>query len=266
MSSTGTKAAAGVAAAAAAVLGGKELIQATHIAPQVVHSVPAIEAAVVKGELALEAALSGRSASNLRPTVGSSPPVGSGTLANTITSKLGDAKLDPNQNVGGFGKAVGGQADPVLNTEGFAARSGITLNYNDFRPRAASYFYAAEPRIANELSGLTPPLTKMLVEDIVKKTLAAIAEDAAKNSDAKAAFDVLSGKLTVGYATTIGGVKITAREFDVYKVATRVTVGVLACNALANANFKNCIDAAVKLAMDNALKDFKTAQAQAIAE
>jgi hypothetical protein len=45
-----------------------------------------------------------------------------------------------------------------------------------------------------------------------------------------------------------------------------LTGGVLACNALAAVSFKNCIDAAVKVAMDSALKDFKTRQTTLSAE
>ena len=44
------------------------------------------------------------------------------------------------------------------------------------------------------------------------------------------------------------------------KVATTVTSGVLTCNTLADGSLKNCIDAAVKLAMDIVLKDFNIRQ------
>lgn len=250
MSNTGTKAAIG-AAAAAAILGGKEL---AHMAPQfAAHSGPALEVVAAKGGLAFEAA-GGGSTNTLR----SSSDI-SGTLGSTFRAgRIADAGFDPNQRLGNLGREGTETLNTTSQSQLVAKQPIVTFNNGDYSKSAiSSYFSTAEPKLVDDLTALKPPLSKSVVEDIVKRDLARVAEAASTTAGSNVSFEVLTGKLKVDASRTIGGIKITGGDINLYVVGGAITGGVLACNALADVKFKSCVDSAIKAAMAKALGDFK---------
>jgi hypothetical protein len=266
MSNVGTKAAIG-AAAAAVVLGGKEL---AHMAPQMaMHSGPALEIAASKSGLAFEAA--GGSTNSLRSgsnnairstssgTFSSSGDI-SGSLGSTLhVGRVADAKLDPNQRLGDFGTPQGaGTLNTTSQSDVLGARPVIACGNSDFgKSTFSSYFSTAEPKLADDLTVLKPPLSRNVVENIVKRDLASTAQAASTTAGSNLSFEVLTGKLKVETSRTIGGMKITGGEINLYVVGGAITGSVLACNALADLKFRNCIEAAIRTAMAKAVGDLK---------
>ncbi len=136
-----------------------------------------------------------------------------------------------------------------------SSRPVIIFNHQDFnRSGVSSYFSIAEPKLANDLAALKPPLSKAIVERIVRADMETVAQDAVKKPGSKTTFEVLTGKLKIEASRTIGGINVTGGELNVYGVAGTITGSVMTCNALADASFKNCVDAAVKTAMSSFLK------------
>lgn len=263
MSNGGTKAAIGVAAAAA-VFGGKELL---HVAPQVVsHTAPLVEIVAGKGVL-IEAAGGGAgglrtsdklAASGYSGITSSSPFDTSGSLGTTMRfGKIAGAEVNPNRRADIFATREGGRVDSAPQIS--PSRPLVVLNNGDLNSSGvASYFSMAEPKLSNDISVLGPPLSSAAVEIIVKRDLKNVAESAAKTSDSKVTFEALSGKLKIDSSITIGGIKIAGGEVNVYAVAGAITGGVMACNALVDASFKNCVDSAIKTTMNNFLKESKS--------
>jgi hypothetical protein len=263
MSSNGSKAAVGVvgAAAAAAVFAGKEL---AHVAPQVaVHSGPAFEMAA-KGGLAYEAARGGMESgprSSISSATKSATAPGSFSSSGDISGSLGqtlrlghiaDAKLDADQQLGTFGGPGTGRQDTISKPDGLTSRPLIGYNVDSTRSTLQSYFSSAEPKLFADLTALTPPLSKKVVAETVRKDLVAAA-----TSTSNVSFEVLTGKLKVKSSRTIGGLEVTGGEINLYIVGGAITGGVLTCNALAKASFKSCVDSAIRTAMANALKDLR---------
>ena len=275
MSNTGAKVALG-AAATAAVFGAKEF---AHVAPQIAsHSAPFVEVAVGKG-LATEATggLNGGTKA-LRPSdvsasfstsaTSSSRFDPSGSLGTTMKlGKIADALANPNQQFDIFAPRETGKLGPATDVRVSSSQPVVILNNGDLnRSGISSYFSTAEPKLVDDISSLKPPLSKDAVERLVKRDLVKVAESVAKSSDSPASFEVLSGKLKIDSSTTVGGIKIKGGEVNVYAVTGVIAGGVMTCNALVDANFKSCVDAAVKAAVNNFLKNPKATGASVNAD
>ncbi|MDA9468756.1 hypothetical protein [Bradyrhizobium sp. CCBAU 53415] len=143
-----------------------------------------------------------------------------------------------------------------------ATRPVATYAEGDPRSVVGRYIASAEPKLIGDLASLSPPLSKATIEIIIKNDLATTAQNLAKAPDANVSFDVLSGKLKVNTARVVGGVKVSGGEINIYVVGSGVTAAVLACNAVSEVTFKNCIDAGIKKAMAKVFDDIRPATAR----
>lgn len=257
--SNGGKTVAIGAAAAAAVLGGKELLIGAKFAAVTTTHVAEISASKIAVVTEGVGANVGGSANGMRSGAksldfGSTPQMNfdtSGSLANSMRiGKLADAKANQPKSFSPF------QDEEKLAPPIVTSRPAVIFNNQDFSVSGvSSYFSNAQPKLSYDLASLKPPLSKATVEKIVEQDLKDTAENAAKNPNSKATFEVLSGKLKIESSTTISGLKIAGGEVNVYAVAGTITGGVMACNALTDASFKTCVDAAIKTAVSSFVKD-----------
>lgn len=263
---SGGKAAAVGAVAATAVIGGKGMLE---VAPTLfTQSAHVAEISVSKATIVAEGAGFGDGLNGIRsgynkltPSINSGlgkvPPRfdASGPLSTTFrVGRLADADVNPSAP---FNNSVA----PV------APRPFIVLNNQDLNlSGVSSYFSVAQPKLTYDITALTPPLSRAAVEGVVQADLKYIAAKSTENSDAKVTFEVVSGKLTIGSSTTLGGIKITGGEINVYAVSTAVSGAVMTCNAMSDATFKNCVDAAIKQAISSFVKESKLHDAARISD
>jgi hypothetical protein len=260
------------AAAAAAVIGGKELlVSAPKFAAHTTTHFTEISASKIGVVAEGVGGGFGNGANGIRSNSGklaTSEGFGtaqtnfdiSGSLATTMrVGKLAEAEANPFPSFDSSALLSNGEKfDAISKAPVVTSRPIVLFPNQDFNfSGVSSYFSNAQPKLANDLTALTPPLLKATVQGIVEADLKNVAENAAKNSDSKVTFEAFSGKLKIESSTTVAGMKVTGGEVNVYTVAGAITGGVMACNALTDATFKNCVDAAIKTAVSSFVKDSK---------
>lgn len=127
-------------------------------------------------------------------------------------------------------------------------------------PAAANFFSRVEPKMVNDLASLRRPLTFDHARSVAYNDLKSAAQQAEKEPAAKISFEVLSGKIKVDASQTIGGVKISGGEINLYKTSMAIGAAVIACNAVADSQFTDCIADVTKKALKKSLeKETETA-------
>lgn len=105
-----------------------------------------------------------------------------------------------------------------------------------------SYFDRAKGRIVDDLVAASKPVTRKAAEEIVVKDVVSAAEGA---TGPKVKFEVLTGKLKIDGSATISGVQFAAGDINLYKVATGVGIAIMACEEIAEGEFKRCLERSV---------------------
>ncbi len=252
----GAKIVVGAGVAAAVVGGGRLLSHSgsviSHTAPIISHSAPGlIHGEIAAGRVAEERAISSGAGGRIGRDAPSMPASGLHTTQIARMGHSNDSMFDNNAPLD-----VGKQADLA------ATRPIVIYPQGDPRVIVNRYVAIAEPKLVEDLTKLSPPVSKLAVESIVKNDLVTTAQNIAKAPDAKVSFDVLSGKLKVEASRVIAGVKVSGGEINVYVVGGGVTTAVMACNAVSDVTFKNCVDAAIRKAMSKAFDDIRPVTAR----
>jgi hypothetical protein len=168
------------------------------------------------------------------------------------------AKLQPLGKVGDRPNLTNGQISPP---KPLVVPGPLVHSYqNDTPSAAANFFSRVEPKMVDDLASLHRPLKFDYARSVVYNDLKSAAQQAEKEPAAKVSFEVLTGKIKIDASKTIAGVKISGGEINVYKTSMTIGAAVIACNAVADNRFKDCIADAAKKAIKKALeKETETA-------
>jgi hypothetical protein len=269
----GGKAAALGAVAAAAVFGAKGLLEATpKLATGTIHiaEISASKATILEGATSLSSGVHGISSGSekLAGPVQSQFDRSASLAATMHTGRLAESDANPYTTFNDSVRPRTDRPNAISKAPITPSRPIVFLGNQDLsRSGISSYFSIAEPKLENDLTKLTPPLSKANVESIVRGDLQNAADATKKDHpESKITFEYLSGKLTIGSSTTVSGVRITGGEVNVYNVSAAIAGGVMTCNALADASFKRCVDLAIKTALSSFVKEAKTHDAPLSAE
>ncbi len=120
--------------------------------------------------------------------------------------------------------------------------------YQNVAPSAAANFFSrVEPTMIDDLAARRP----LQLDDAisaVRRNLQSAAQQAEKEPAAKVSFEVLTGKLKIDASKTIAGVKVSGGEINLYTTSMTVGTAAVACNAVADKEFKSCVaDATTKI-------------------
>jgi hypothetical protein len=226
--------------------------------------ISSVESPTISG--AIGSKLSG---GNLLPSY---PPLGA--IKNAPTSAKAwlppvNAQSDPFAKLKPFPKAVD-RPNPVPNQisppRPIVVPNAILPPTQSISPSATADFLSrVQPKIVDHLISLRRPVSLDYANSIVRNDLVSAAQQAEKESAAKVSFEVLTGKIKIEASKTVGGVKISGGEINAYKVAGTIGAAVVACNAVADTHFKDCVADAAKKAIKNSLdgpKETETAGAK----
>jgi len=168
------------------------------------------------------------------------------------------ARLQPLGKVGDRPNLTNGQLSP---SRPLVVPAPLVQAYQNVTPPAAANFFSrVEPKMVNDLASLRRPLKFDYARSVAYNDLRSAAQQAEKEPAAKVSFEVLSGKIKIDASQTIAGVRISGGEINVYKTSMAIGAAVIACNAVADSQFKDCIADAAKKALKKSLeKETETA-------
>jgi hypothetical protein len=162
------------------------------------------------------------------------------------------ARLQPLGKVGDRPNLTNGQFSPP---RPLVVPAPLVQSHQNVAPPAAENFFSrVEPKIVGDLASLHRPLKFDYARSIAYNDLKSAAQRAEKEPAAKVSFEVLSGKIKIDASQTIAGVKVSGGEINVYKTSMAIGAAVIACNAVADSQFKDCIADAAKKALKKSLE------------
>jgi hypothetical protein len=262
--SIGGKAALTTGFAAAAIIAGKDLV---HEGPVLV------ESGVFKGAV-IGSAVTNAPNSTWRAAhsefseilTSKTPELGRAAMPDDVglAARLGSStfKYDVEESVT---ETFARQSRPLLDSPRIRLPS-YTWNKADQARRYSRFFDVAEPKIVDELSTLSPPITAQDAENIIKTQLATAIQQAKNGNDSEIAFEVLTGKLTIDSSKMVFGSKVSGGQVNIYKVTSVVAGSVAACTGEVVESFKPCVRKALAKATDEIAREFEVKDAEGAKE
>jgi hypothetical protein len=201
------------AAATAAIIGGKEIVEFAPVFYQTGHTIERV-----------------------------------GVEVGTSASRTSGIVLDNLANPSDFSA---GRKLLIERTEISTLPSRALLPFNNYDwdvNSVTSYFTSAEPKMLADFAKLSPPISQSAADQIIRSELVGVVQQAAKDPASNISFEAFSGKLTVDSSATIAGVKVTGGEINLYKVSLSLAGGVAACMGVIDADYQTCVQSALSKA------------------